>query len=317
LFIWCVLAAVVQSCGSSSPTAPGQGNTTPLTPAIEVSAYIDPVVLGVGESGRARSSVHTTGLPTDVSAQTTWVSLDPAIATVTPDGIVRAVGRGTATITGRYQGVVSTPAYALVISGDDIAEIILTGSPWNLKVGQPAALGPRLVLAGMGPGSTIYDVTPANRATYTSSDPTVAPIDANGVITTVKPGEATLSATFLGKSATVRVVIGTQDQDEFKLGGGSVAGRLGIDSRVTYGSTFAYWLVSAASGVITHHIVDQNGRELGSNMTAVATSGGPKTVDFSETITPPAGTTRVCTSATLDLSTGTRLTAAGGCDTAR
>jgi hypothetical protein len=115
----------------------------------------------------------------------------------------------------------------------------------------------------------------------------------------------------------VQVVIGTQDQDEFKITGGGTGGRLGIDSRVTYTSTFEYWLVTAPSGVITHHVVDQSGRELGSSPTAAATSGGPKTVDFAQTIVVPAGTTRICTSATLVLSTGNTLSAAGYCDTAR
>ena len=187
----------------------------------------------------------------------------------------------------------------------------------NLNVGETAGLAPRLVLFSTPLGSTTYDVMPTNRATYSSSDSTVAPIDVNGVITPVKPGEATLTVTFLGKSATVRAVIGTQDHDNFELVAFGTGGRLGIDPRVTYSSTFRYWLVSAPSGVITYHVVDQNGRELGTNPTAAATSGGPKTVDFSETIVVPAGTTRVCTSATLLLSTGTVLSAIGICDTAR
>jgi hypothetical protein len=280
--------------------------------------FIAPALLGVGEDGHGRASIRSsTGQMTDVTTQTTWQSANPSIATITADGVVRAVGRGTVAITGRYQGVTSAPFGLVVITGEDIEKILLPGSPWMMNVGQPAALVPRLVMFSTALSSTIYDLDPPGRATYASSDPTVAPIDASGIVTTAKPGTATLTATYLGKSESVRVVLGTQDHDDFKLTGAGTQGRLGIDSRVTYSSTFGYWLVSAPSGVMTHHITDQNGRELGSLPTAIATSGGPKTVDFQEQLLVPAGTTRVCTSATLDLSTGTRLNAVGFCDTAR
>lgn len=194
---------------------------------------------------------------------------------------------------------------------------MLPGSPWTLKVGQPAALMPRLVMFSTPISSTIYDLAPPSRATYTTSNSQVASVDANGAITATAAGTATLTVMYLGKSADVRVVVGTQDTDAFAISGTSVTGRLGIDARLSYGSTVSYWLVTAPSGVITHHIVDQNGRSLGTNPTAEATSGGPKAVSFNEDIVAPAGTTRICTSATIQLSTGTRLSASGFCDNAR
>lgn len=102
-----------------------------------------------------------------------------------------AVGRGTAQISGQYYGVTS-PSFGLsVISGEDIEQILMPTSPWTLNVGQPAALVPRLVLSSTAPSSTICDLDPPSRATYASSDSTVASIDANGLVTAAKAGTAT------------------------------------------------------------------------------------------------------------------------------
>ncbi len=59
----------------------------------------------------------------------------------------------------------------------------------------------------MAAGQTNTLMSDAVSATWTSSDPTVASIDANGTITALKKGETTITVTAGGKTATCKVIV--------------------------------------------------------------------------------------------------------------
>src|SRR5213592_1291271 len=96
------LAVLSIACGgASSGTSP-----TPTTPApVAGSAFyvfVNPTLLGVGETGRALSGLR---LPdSDVTTQTSWQSLSPAVAAVSSNGVVTAMSSGVALIQGQYKG---------------------------------------------------------------------------------------------------------------------------------------------------------------------------------------------------------------------
>src|SRR5262245_33793429 len=110
-------------CGSTS-SATSQGPLTPSPPPAgsALSVFVNPVVLGVGETGQASAGLRPSD--TEVTAQTSWQSLNPTSATVSSTGLVTAINSPGALIQGQYRGLAATgPVH--VITGADIVELLI------------------------------------------------------------------------------------------------------------------------------------------------------------------------------------------------
>ena len=130
----------------------------------------------------------------------TWASLDPALATVSSTGVVRAVGVGSARITASNEGVVGT---ALVqVDARRVATITL--APDSVAVITGARSGPIAVTVRDAAGATI-----PRRVTWTSLDTAVAtPFSGNSVYGW-RAGLATVAVTADGVTARLRVLVRT------------------------------------------------------------------------------------------------------------
>lgn len=128
----------------------------------------------------------------------TYSSGNAKIATVDPNGVVKAVGAGKVTISAEHEGLKSTSAIEVV----DVSSIKI----------EP----PRTTLAGPKGSDTIFTVTLKNqkgdlvdlKPKWESSDPKVATVDATGRVTSVAEGRATINALLgdVSGSADLRVV---------------------------------------------------------------------------------------------------------------
>jgi len=202
-------AVAVVSCGGSgrSPTAP--------TVADSLSVLVIPTLLGIGETGQATARLRTETSSSVVTAET-WRTTDPAIASVSTDGEVSARARGTVTITGTYGGL-SGSVTLRILSGDEVAltfhcgvgcAVMGTGGQiWRMTPGQLLTLLPRATFDRTQISVTVYDVQPATRVIWTTSDPSVVSVSAGGEVTAHAPGTASLTATWLGQSATVPFIV--------------------------------------------------------------------------------------------------------------
>ena len=122
-------------------------------------------------------------LPADASdTALTYSSSDTAVATVATDGTVTAVGKGTATITTASAN--GKQAATKVTVGVAATELGLDKKKMNLAVGGSAALKATLAPEAADP-ETI---------TWSSSDSSVATVDATGKIKAVGKGTATITA---------------------------------------------------------------------------------------------------------------------------
>ena len=126
--------------------------------------------------------------PADATNQNvTWSSSDPAVATVDANGLVTAVGEGTATITVTTEdgGFTATSAITVTAEPISVAGVNLNLTTTSLVVDSTLQL------------AITFD--PANatnqNVTWSSSDTTVATVDANGLITAVGEGTATITVT--------------------------------------------------------------------------------------------------------------------------
>ena len=139
--------------------------------------------LEVGEE----ETLAATITPTNATNQSlTWKSDNEQVATVDANGKVTAVGVGTATITATAaDGSGKTATCTVTVTPPPVTGVTLDQTSLTLTEGET--------------GTLIATVTPDNAAdktvTWTSSDESVATVDANGKVTAVAPGTATITVT--------------------------------------------------------------------------------------------------------------------------
>ncbi len=300
--------ALVAACGGTTTTTPSAPTPSPSpapTPAPSnpsLSVLVIPTLVGVGETARGSATLRGTG---DVTRQTTWQSFNPSIATVTASGIVTALNPGAALIQGTYNGGSATFPLG-VISGADIVDMYSNFG--TMTMNQPWGCAPRLVLV---PGNVIYDLDPPTRATYTSSNPAVATIAADGVVTSVSPGTTTITVTYLGKSVSGQILVVPPGNDTLDIVSSTLTGNVVVGGSLTLSMTMTAVLKSTASGEVTIRIWDtQNPPHLVGSFPSVPVSGsGPQTATVQGTFTIPAGLPSVCPMGVLTMSSGKAIAA--------
>ncbi|HST61033.1 MAG TPA: Ig-like domain-containing protein, partial [Longimicrobium sp.] len=129
----------------------------------------------------------------------TWTSSPAAVASVSADGLVRALAPGFANITAAVDGVthavtvfVLEPVAAVEISGAPTGPVVAGGPPVQLYVAARGAAG---------------EVLTGRVITWTSSNPDVAPISPAGSLQALSAGEAVITATVEGISASFTLTV--------------------------------------------------------------------------------------------------------------
>ncbi|MFR0558794.1 Ig-like domain-containing protein [Pseudoscardovia radai] len=182
--------ATITARSANGKTATAAVTVTPKepqrVPVTIVSLTPNPLALTEGTSGQLKAAV----LPTNATDKSlTWASSDPSVATVDANGTVTAVKAGTATVTATASNGVKGEATVIVTAKTpeivDVTSVTLTPNPLALTTGKAGTLT-AVVLPTNATDKTL---------TWTSSDPSVATVDANGLVTAVKAGTATVTAT--------------------------------------------------------------------------------------------------------------------------
>ena len=124
----------------------------------------------------------------------TWTSSDASVATCS-NGVIQAVGAGTATITGRTSNGVTATVYVTVTALPEAIRI--SSSTMGLKKGESSSL--------------TYTISPAgvtDNVTWSSSDTSVATVDNYGKVTAKKSGTAVITvSTSNGYTDSCTVVV--------------------------------------------------------------------------------------------------------------
>ncbi len=128
----------------------------------------------------------------------TWSTSNPSVVTVSSGGVVTAVGIGTATIT------------ATTNDGTNLSASCTVTVYWFTVTGVTVTPATATVLVD-GTTTLTANVTPANASnqsvTWSSSNPAVATVNANGVVTGVSVGSATITATTVEGGYTASATI--------------------------------------------------------------------------------------------------------------
>ncbi|MGN1084067.1 MAG: carbohydrate binding domain-containing protein [Lachnospiraceae bacterium] len=137
-----------------------------------------------------------TGAPSD--AVITWKSSDDTVAAVDENGVVTGIKKGTATITCEVTSAGKTQTLTAEVQiRKPAVKIEINNKVTELEYGNKVDLNRTLT-----PKSS-NDVT-----TWKSSDASIAKVDANGVVTALKDGTVTITATTMsGKSDSVEITV--------------------------------------------------------------------------------------------------------------
>ncbi|SMF83244.1 hypothetical protein SAMN05661091_2340 [Paenibacillus uliginis N3/975] len=140
----------------------------------------------------------------DVTSEAKWTSSDEGVVTV-DKGQLKLIGRGNATITASYKGLsasykvkVISPYEKLAISPGEDQELLVGDDPVELKVYARTSDSE----TGLG-----TEVTDKEELKLKSSDTSVAKINDDGKLEPVALGKATITATYLGTTASIDVYV--------------------------------------------------------------------------------------------------------------
>lgn len=169
----CYLTSLVinYSCGSAAD--PTVATSIDLSPAS--------LTLAVGET----SSLTSTLTPSTATNTVSYTSGDDSVATVSSAGLVTAIGAGSTTITATTDNG-KTDSSSVTVSAAAVAATAIDLSPSSLSLDKDAT---SQLTATLSPS----DAT--NTVSYESSDSTVASVSSTGLVTALKGGSATITAT--------------------------------------------------------------------------------------------------------------------------
>ncbi|WP_411343141.1 Ig domain-containing protein [Paenibacillus sp. WLX1005] len=139
---------------------------------------------------------YTDGKSVTLSTKMNWVSSNTSVATVKGSS-VKAIGMGTTTLTGSYQGLTAT---VKVTVSAQLKKLTLSEKSLKMTTGTTTIL---LVTAEYDTGETV-DVS--QNATWTSSKTNVATVS-NGKISAVAKGTSAIRVEFDGKRVSTNVTV--------------------------------------------------------------------------------------------------------------
>ena len=164
-------------------------------PATNIELDASSKTMTVGDKAKLTATVK----PADTTDKVVWTSSKPTVATVDENGNITALATGTTEITATAGSV--SAVCKVTVEGVKVSKVELNKTSVSLKTGETAQL--------------TAVVTPDNAAdktvTWTSSDEKIATV-ADGKITAVAPGTATITATAGDKSATCTVTVAKEAQ---------------------------------------------------------------------------------------------------------
>lgn len=196
-----LLLLLAASCKSGDPSGPdngGGGGGNPPPPAVG-SVTLDQTQLSLspGASTQLTATVRATTGVVLTDRAVSWTSSPSSVASVNSQGRVTAVAPGSATITATSEG--KTAQAVVTVAPEAVASVELTVPASTLEVGATTTIAAVVKSAS---GAVLSD----RAVTWSSSSAETATV-ANGVVTGVAPGEATITATSEGKSASTTITI--------------------------------------------------------------------------------------------------------------
>ena len=175
-------------------------NATKKVPGVSVKKItIDnktDLQVGTGATKTTEQLLATITPANATNKNVTWSSSDISVATVSATGLVTAVKAGSATITVTSEDGAKKATSKITVKAVTAAVVSVTGvtidktTVSDLQVGTGATKTTQQLLATIAPTNATN-----KNVTWSSSDVSVATVSATGLVTAVKAGSATITAT--------------------------------------------------------------------------------------------------------------------------
>ena len=191
------LVLSITNCGGGGSASQNSGSQ-PVLAKLNVTPQNPGIPLG-GSVQLKATAVYSDGTNQDVTGSAAWKSSDPGIATVDATGYVNGNGVGTAQISAQYESVSANDAVS--VSPAVLLSIAVTPTSSSLPVGESE---PMTATGSYSDGST-QDLT--SSATWNSSQPSIASVNASGDTLAIALGNATITATSGNISGQAQVVV--------------------------------------------------------------------------------------------------------------
>lgn len=219
-----------------------------------------------------------------------WNSSDPSVATVNPDGTLKARKKGTSLLT----GTVGDTVYSCTVTVKRlVTKVVLNKAKRTMKVGKTYTLK----------ATVTPNAASDKRLKWTSSNKAVAKVNSKGTVTAVSPGTATITAKAKdgsGKKAVCKITV-KEVPSAMSISSTSLTIRKGESSELTVSNTggaAVYW-GSSDTNVATVSDGKVTAVGTGTAVIAARTADGSQTVYCKVTVTeavddgsavnPPAG----------------------------
>ncbi|HWS97849.1 MAG TPA: Ig-like domain-containing protein, partial [Candidatus Methylomirabilis sp.] len=138
----------------------------------------------------------------DITADATWTSGTPSVATINTPGVALSLTAGNTNITAAFGGVTS-PAAALTVDSSTLTSIAVSPGSTVLPVGKAINYN---AYGTYSDGLSPFVIT--NLAVWTSSDTSLVSINSVGLAQTLKPGPpVTITAAYQGKASNATVIV--------------------------------------------------------------------------------------------------------------
>jgi hypothetical protein len=187
--------ALFVACGGGegdpySPPVPS------LVDHVEVNPTLD-TLTALGATRRYSAVAKSSSGSTVGGVNFTWSSTSTGVATVDSDGLVTAVGRGTATIRASTEGETGS---GTAVVFQVAASVDVTPTPVGLAIGETVQLGATAEDSRSNPISH-------PQVTWTSSNQSIARVNSNGLVTALGVGQATITAESGTASANAAITV--------------------------------------------------------------------------------------------------------------
>jgi len=190
--------------GDATITATSEGKsgtaTVTVTPIPVASVTVDPATVSLTTG----ATQQITATPRDAQGNpladraVTWESQNPAVATVSPAGLITAVAPGNTTVTATSEGKVGT--VTVTVTAPAVGSISV--SPGSATV---------FVAATTPLTATVRDVNnlviQGTTVLWSSDQPQTASVSQSGVVTGLAPGAVTITASSGGKAGTAAITV--------------------------------------------------------------------------------------------------------------
>src|SRR5436309_2960378 len=195
-----------QSAGTYQVMATQSGGTLASTAAVTISSVpvASVAVSPVAASLTAGATTQLTATPKDANGTAlsgrvvTWATSNAAAATASANGLVTGVATGSATIIATSEGQSGTSA--LTVTNAPVASVTVSPAAATVTVGTTT----QLTATPKDANSTALS---GRVVTWATSNGAVATVSANGLVTGVTIGSATITATSEGQSGTAAVTV--------------------------------------------------------------------------------------------------------------